>query len=153
MDYRYQRLIDEPDEYSEYSEFPKNQKIVTLFHYLSIMYNKGSEPTYNCVFRKLKHQIKNLDFELNTTTLDKLFNLPPIAFTKLKEYLTTGKITIPEIENIILEPPLFNFIRESPNQWYFNFDNKFHIAISKKKYCLVSNKHQSFSFKQNLVIL
>ena len=149
MDYSYQLLIDEP----ERSKFPKNEKLVTLFHYISIMYNQGSEPTYNCVFRNLKHHIKTLEFELNNTTVDKLVNLPEIAFTKLKDYIITGKITIPEIENLTLKPPLFKFIRESPKQWYFDFDNKFTVAISKDKYCLVYNNHQEFFFKQNLIII
>ena len=148
-------LID--DFKSKTKTHPKNERFVTLFYYLSIMYNQGIDPSNKCMsqaFIRVTNQIKRLDFEIKDgNSITGLSGVGKDIINKIDDYIKSGVVIIPEIDNLSLSISLFKFINESPNQWYFNFNNRFEVSISKTKYSLHSKTNNEYIFKKNLIIL
>ena len=136
---------------------PKNERFVTLFYYLSIMYNQGidqSDKYRSHAFLRVTDQIRGLAFEIKDgNSIASLSSVGPDIINKIDDYIKSGGVIIPEIDNLSLSTSLFKFINESPNQWYFNFDGKFTVAISKTKYSLHGKTNNEYIFKKNLIIL
>lgn len=118
------------------------------------MYNQGIDPSNKCMsqaFIRVTNQIKRLDFEIKDgNSITGLSGVGKDIINKIDDYIKSGVVIIPEIDNLSLSISLFKFINESPNQWYFNFNNRFEVSISKTKYSLHSKTNNEYIFKKTL---